>query len=273
MAETVTLNQARLHLGIGKEKLKRLLVQARIEPVQINRQRKEIGFQDLMLLQQFLDDDIPNSRLNSGQPVKTTNRFNKPTSQADQSTSQPNTIVPQTTLDLALLKERLEVARKEVSQLTNQLQSTEDKLERQLQEAKEERLAERRERENYQMLMMKLQQDNQQLRQQLLEAPKPSRFDVDAVTTEVEDRVDVNTPSELGRPAEPANDATRNKTAWAFGIGIGAVAAVVVLYVVVATSEQGTKWFPSMQEKVRGALQLTDSGSIVPYRYGDGGLR
>jgi hypothetical protein len=68
------------------------------------------------------------------------------------------------------------------------------------------------------------------------------------------------------------NSAPRSKSGWAFGIGLGAVAAAVVLYVV-ATSEQGTKWFPSMQEKVRGALQLTDSGSIVPYRYEDGEFR
>ena len=42
MTEAVTLNQARAHLGIGKEKLKRLLAQKEIEPAQINRQRKEI---------------------------------------------------------------------------------------------------------------------------------------------------------------------------------------------------------------------------------------
>ena len=77
-----------------------------------------------------------------------------------------------------MLKERLEAAQKEVSQLANQLQLTESKLETQLQEAKEERLAERKEREGYQMLMMKFQQDNQQLRQQLLEAPTSPAFSV-----------------------------------------------------------------------------------------------
>ena len=77
-----------------------------------------------------------------------------------------------------MLKERLEAAQKEVSQLANQLQLTESKLETQLQEAKEERLAERKEREGYQMLMMKFQQDNQQLRQQLLEAPTAPAFSV-----------------------------------------------------------------------------------------------
>jgi predicted ribosome quality control (RQC) complex YloA/Tae2 family protein len=272
MTETITLNQARLQLGIGKEKLKRLLVQAGIEPVQINRQRKEIGSQDLLVLQQLLENDLPSSGLESGQPVKTTSQCNQSTSQAHQSTSQPSTIDLQTTLDLALLKERLEVAQKEVGQLTSQLQSTETKLERQLQEAKEERLAERREREGYQMLMMKLQQDNQQLRQQLLEAPKSPRFEVDAEAAGIEDRVDFKTPSESVSPSEPMNSGPRSKSGWAFGIGLGAVAAAVVLYVV-ATSEQGTKWFPSMQEKVRGALQLTDSGSIVPYRYEDGEFR
>ena len=80
-----------------------------------------------------------------------------PASQASQSNSQLNMIDLEVTSEQALLKERLEAAQKEVSQLANQLQLTENKLETQLQEAKEERLAERKEREGYQMLMMKFQ--------------------------------------------------------------------------------------------------------------------
>ena len=150
MTEAVTLNQARLHLGVGKEKLKRLLTETGIVPIQINRQRKEVSLEQLEQLQQLLNNDPATSGLDSGQPVKTTGRPDKPTSQDYRSTGQPSPIDFEATIELALTKERLEAAQKEISQLVNQLQSTETKLENQLQEAKEERLAERREREGYQ---------------------------------------------------------------------------------------------------------------------------
>ena len=162
MAENITLNQARLRLGIGKEKLRRLLLEMGIEPVQINKQRKEISSKDLDLLNEFLASSIVDQKLVSSRPVHQSTTVNY---------SQLQSTDFQATIELALLKEKLDSAQREISQLTNQLQSTEKKLEIQQEESKEERLAERKEREGYQMLMMKLQQDNQQLQQKLLEAP------------------------------------------------------------------------------------------------------
>jgi vacuolar-type H+-ATPase subunit I/STV1 len=276
MHTTITLNQARLKLHIGKDRLRKLLEDCGIEARVTGRQRKVISPAQLEHLRNIVEGQQPISRY-------LCNSEGVPTGPAETGLETSRT-------SLGLVEDRLEcndqsrirlaVLEAQVDSLSEQLIKTETRLgttETLLQEEKEDRR--RKDAEvaeqtiNFQKMVQFLQQDNQQLRQQLLEAPKPSRFDVDAANTEVEDRVDVKTPSELGRLAEPANDATRNKTAWAFGIGIGAVAAVVVLYVVVATSEQGTKWFPSMHEKVRDALQLTDSGSIVPYRYEDGGLR
>ena len=265
MTEAVTLNQARLHLGVGKEKLKRLLAEAGIEPIQINRQRKEISLEQLEHLQQLLNDSPAPSGLDPGQPVKTTGRPVNPTSQPNRSTGQPSTMELEATVELALLKERLETARKEISQLANQLQSTETKLEAQLQEAKEERVAERREREGYQMLMMKLQQDNQNLRQQLLEAPKSSRFDVDTAAEDVEDRVDFTATPETSPAEVESYVPARRGGDWGLGLGLGAVAAAIIFYVL--AGDLGARWFPGIQDKVRGALQLTDSGSVMQYRY------
>ena len=213
MTEAVTLNQARLHLGIGKEKLKRLLAQKEIEPAQINRQRKEISVEQLGQLQQLLDDEAATSRLKPGLPVKTTGRPDNPASQTNQSNGQLNTIDLEVALEQALLQERLEAAQKEVSRLANQLQLTESKLETQLQEAKEERLAERKEREGYQMLMMKFQQDNQQLRQQLLEAPTATAFSVP------------NSAVEQDTHAELAEVAPRPETV----VGMGGISSVRAL--------------------------------------------
>ena len=59
-----------------------------------------------------------------------------------------------------------------------------------------------KERENYQKMLMFLQQDNQHLRQQLLEAPKHSKFDVDS-PADVEDSVDISTPASAASAAQP----------------------------------------------------------------------
>ena len=113
-----------------------------------------------------------------------------------------------------------------------------------------------KERENYQKMLMFLQQDNQHLRQQLLEAPKHSKFDVDSAADDVQDSVDISTP--------------RSNSSWGLGIGLGAVAAAIIFYVLVG--DQGSKWFPNIQQKLVGALHLTDTTSIVPYQFDADGL-
>ena len=60
-----------------------------------------------------------------------------------------------------------------------------------------------KERENYQKMLMFLQQDNQHLRQQLLEAPKHSKFDVDSAADDVQDSVHISTPSSATSGAQP----------------------------------------------------------------------
>ena len=128
-----------------------------------------------------------------------------------------------------------------------------------------------KERENYQKMLMFLQQDNQHLRQQLLEAPKHSKFDVDSAA-DVEDSVDINTPASAASAAQPMEYTPRSTSSWGLGIGLGAVAAAIIFYVL--TSDQGARFFPNIQQKLVGALHLSDTGSIMPYRFDeDGGLR
>jgi len=129
-----------------------------------------------------------------------------------------------------------------------------------------------KERENYQKMLMFLQQDNQHLRQQLLEAPKHSKFDVDSVADDVQDSVDISTPSPAASTAQPMEYTQRSSSSWGVGLGLGAVAAAIIFYVL--TSDQGAKLFPKIQQKLVGALHLTDTSSIVPYQFdGDGTLR
>ena len=130
-----------------------------------------------------------------------------------------------------------------------------------------------KERENYQKMLMFLQQDNQHLRQQLLEAPKHSKFDVDSAADDVQDSVDISTPTPAASTAQSMEYVPRGgRSSWGLGIGLGAVAAAIIFYVL--TSDQGAKIFPKIQQKLVGVLHLSDTGSIVPYRFDeDGGLR
>ena len=125
-----------------------------------------------------------------------------------------------------------------------------------------------KERENYQKMLMFLQQDNQHLRQQLLEAPKHSKFDVDSAA-DVEDSVDISTPASAASAAQPMEYTPRSTSSWGLGIGLGAVAAAIIFYVL--TSNQGARFFPNIQQKLVGALHLSDTNSIVLYRFDEGG--
>ena len=128
-----------------------------------------------------------------------------------------------------------------------------------------------KERENYQQMLMFLQQDNQHLRQQLLESPKHSKLDVDSAADDVQDSVDISTPSSAASGAQQMEYAPRSSS-WGLGIGLGAVAAAIIFYVLVG--DQGAKFFPNIQQKLVGALDMTDTTSIVPYQFdADGGLR
>ena len=130
-----------------------------------------------------------------------------------------------------------------------------------------------KERENYQKMLMFLQQDNQHLRQQLLEAPKHSKFDVDSAADDVQDSVDISTPTPAASTAQSMEYVPRGgRSSWGLGIGLGALAAAIIFYVL--TSDQGAKIFPKIQQKLVGVLHLSDTNSIVPYRFDeDGGLR
>ena len=126
-----------------------------------------------------------------------------------------------------------------------------------------------KERENYQKMLMFLQQDNQHLRQQLLEAPKHSKFDVDSAADDVEDSVEVSTPTTAASAAQSMEYTPKRGSSWGLGIGLGAVAAAIIFYVLI--SDQGAKFFPNIQQKLVGALHLSDTDSIVPYRFDENG--
>ena len=272
----ITLNQARLKLHIGKDRLRKLLEECGIEPRITGRQRKVINAAQLEHLRRIVEEQQPVT-IYQESPSEGSSEPAKTGSEASRTSSGPVEVkLPEEGRDhvrVAVLEAQAELLRDQLSKTENQLEKTELVLkeEKEDQRRKDAEFAEQT--TNFQKMIQFLQQDNQHLRHQLLEAPRSSRFD--AAAEDVEDSVDLNpqtpTKAQSQQPVEPVNYAPKSGSSWGLGIGLGAVAAAIIFYVL--ASDQGSKFFPNIQQKLIGALQLTDTTSIVPYRYEDGGLR
>ena len=237
-------------LGIGKPRLYKLIDKLGLEPVEQGRS-KLITSEMLEIIQNELGEQVVSNDAESMQNDAASLRNDTESIRNDSRT--------------------MGVLEKQVTHLQKMLEDERALL---LHE-QEERKAERQERENYQQMLAALQQNNQKLLQEnnrlqleLLEAPRSSRFDVDAEASDVEDSVDIHssnpTKQQSPQPAEPVNYAPA-KSSWGLGIGLGAVAAAIIFYVLI--SDQGAKFFPNIQQKLVGALHLTEANSIVPYSF------
>jgi hypothetical protein len=246
-----SISEAAAHLQVGKSRLYALLKDHRIEPRK-NGRRKELSDAQVEQLTQIIA---------AGEPAP----LWEPESAAELQQPTPSAQA---------------VAEPPAMLLVEELRSQNKVLLAQLHHEQDERKAERQERENYQQMLAALQQNNQKLLQEnnrlqleLLEAPKQSKFDVDSAAADVQDSVDISAPAEPEPPAsQPPIYTPRSNGSWGLGLGLGAVAAAIIFYVLVG--DQGAKFFPNIQQKLVGALHLSDTNSIVPYRFDvDGGLR
>ena len=240
-----SISEAAAHLQVGKSRLYALLKDHRIEPRK-NGRRKELSDDQVEQLVQIIA---------AGEPP--------PEREPEAGTAPSSSGGPQLAEDPTAML------------LVEELRGQNQVLLEQLRHEQDERKAERQERENYQQMLAALQQNNQRLLQEnhrmqleLLEAPKPSRFEMEDAEAEVEESVEVNPSSEPVVAAEPVNFAPA-KSSWGLGLGLGAVAAAIIFYVL--TSDQGAKFFPNIQQKLVGALHLAETPSIVPYQFDAGG--
>ena len=233
-------------LGIGKPRLYKLIDKLGLDPVEQGRS-KLITAEMLEIIRNELGAQIVNNDTESIQNDTESIRNDSRT---------------------------MEVLEKQVTHLQKML----DDERALLLHEQDERKAERQERENYQQMLAALQQNNQKLLQEnnrlqleLLEAPKYSKFDVDSAAADVEDPADISTPAPVTPTVQPT-EYTPRSSSWGLGIGLGAVAAAIIFYVLVG--DQGAKFFPKIQQKLVGTLHLKDTTSIVPYQFdADGGLR
>ena len=273
----ITLNQARLKLHIGKDRLRKLLEECGIEPRITGRQRKVINAAQLEHLRRIVEEQQPvtiyqeESSKGSSGPVGT----GLETSRTSSGPVEVGLPEGQDQVRVAVLEAQAELLRDQLSKTENQLEKTELVLKEEKEDRRRKDAEFAEQTTNFQKMIQFLQQDNQHLRHQLLEAPRSSRFDVDEAAEDVEDPVDLSshksTQSLSPQPAEPTSYTPAKSGSWGLGIGLGAVAAAIIFYVL--TSDQGAKFFPHIQQKLVGALHLSDTKSIVPYRYEDGLMR
>ena len=239
-------------LGIGKPRLYKLIDKLGLEPVEQGRS-KLITSEMLEMIQNELGEQVVSNDAESIQNDAASLRNDTESIRNDSRT--------------------MEVLEKQVTHLQKML----DDERALLLHEQDERKAERQERENYQQMLAALQQNNQKLLQEnnrlqleLLETPKHSKFDVADDVEEAEKPIEVSTPASAASTAQ-LTEYTPRSSSWGMGIGLGAVAAAIIFYVL--TSDQGAKFFPHIQQKLVGALHLSDTKSIVPYRYEDGLMR
>ena len=234
-------------LGIGKPRLYKLIDKLGLEPVEQGRS-KLITSEMLEIIRNELGAQIVNNDTES---------------------------IRNDTESIRNDSRTMEVLEKQVTHLQKML----DDERALLLHEQDERKAERQERENYQQMLAALQQNNQKLLQEnnrlqleLLETPKYSKFDVADDVEEAEKPIEVSTPASAASTAQPMEYTPRSNSSWGLGIGLGAVAAAIIFYVLI--SDQGLRFFPNIQQKLVGALHLSDTNSIVPYRFDEnGGLR
>ena len=120
-----------------------------------------------------------------------------------------------------------------------------------------ERAAEREERLTYQKMLTLLQQDNQKMRSQLLEAP-PHETHFESRKQEPEPATATVTPQEYkAEDIPPETIANRNSRSGsrAFGVGLSVAAIIGVLFYAAIT--HGGKWLSSSLEKqISAALKI-----------------
>ena len=114
-----------------------------------------------------------------------------------------------------------------------------------------ERRAERQERENYQQMVMVLQGDMKQLRQQILEVPRKSSLRV--VKPEADSDIPVEFTESTTRPETVASTGRRGSSF--LGVGLSVAAIVGILFYAAIT--QGGEWLSSsLQQQISVALKV-----------------
>ena len=246
----LTLNETRTQLRVGRRRLMNLLDELQIEPIQIHARRQEISEEQFDQLQRHLQGDVVSASVQSSSTTST----------SDSTMVQP--VIKLLEQQVEYLKEEINGHKQEKMELLQSSERIQQLLSMSIAESSKLR---------QEIDRMRLLEDHSEVEAKRSKSSEDHANDVDSAADDVEDSVDISTPSSAASAAQPMEYSPKSASSWGLGIGLGAVAAAIIFYVL--TSDQGAKFFPNIQQKLVGALHLSDSGSIVPYRYEDGGLR
>ena len=259
----LTLNETRTQLRVGRRRLMNLLDELQIEPIQIHARRQEISEEQFDQLQRHLQGDVGSASVQSSSTTSTSDS----TSSSTTSTSDSTMVQPV----IKLLEQQVEYLKEEINghkQEKMELLQSSEKIQQLLSMSLAESSKLRQEIDR-----MRLLEDHSEVEAKRSKSSEDHANDVDSAADDVQDSVDISTPTPAASTAQSMEYVPRGgRSSWGLGIGLGAVAAAIIFYVL--TSDQGAKIFPKIQQKLVGVLHLSDTNSIVPYRFDeDGGLR
>ena len=226
----ITLTQLTQDLQIGKSKLYRLMKELEINPHQDGRRRllDQEQFQKIQQAISSQEDSTPTAKIRK--------------SKVDQEPTQQIIALQE---ELLSLKRQVEELTLEKSELLKTLE-----LEKQISQRTEQMIG-------------TLSNDIQTLRKEveglLQHNSAPSGVNADIPTPSPADHV---TPQEMEVIQQEFNEPIHQeseKEKGGFGIGLSVIAACAFLFWLAITSEEGSQWLPSMQEKVTKALQISAS--------------
>ena len=225
----ITLTQLTQDLQIGKSKLYRLMKELEINPHQDGR-RRLLDQEQFQKIQQAIS-----SQEDSTPTIKSSK------SKVEQESTQQIIALQE---ELLSLKRQVEELSLEKSELLKTLE-----LEKQVSRRTEQMIG-------------TLSNDIQTLRKEveglLLHNSAPSRVNTD-IPSPSADHV---TLQEIEVIQQEFNEPIHQESAkekGGFGIGLSVIAACAFLFWLAITSEEGSQWLPSMQEKVTKALQISAS--------------
>ena len=246
----LTLNETRTQLRVGRRRLMNLLDELQIEPIQIHARRQEISEEQFDQLQRHLQGDVGSASVQSSSTTST----------SDSTMVQP--VIKLLEQQVEYLKEEINGHKQEKMELLQSSEKIQQLLSMSLAESSKLR---------QEIDRMRLLEDHSEVEATRSKSSEDHANDVDSAADDVEDSVEVSTPAPAAPTAQPMEYASKSTSSWGLGIGLGAVAAAIIFYVL--TSDQGAKFFPHIQQKLVGAFHLSDTKSIVPYRYEDGLMR
>ena len=247
----LTLNETRTQLRVGRRRLMNLLDELQIEPIQIHARRQEISEEQFNQLQRHLQGDVDSVDLTSSSTTST----------SDSTMVQP--VIKLLEQQVEYLKEEINGHKQEKMELLQSSEKIQQLLSMSLAESSKLR---------QEIDRMRLLEDHSEVEAKRSKSSEDNANDVDSAADDVQDSVDISPPTPAAPTAQPMEYVPKSGSSWRLGIGLGAVAAAIIFYVLI--SDQGAKFFPNIQQKLVGALHLSDTNSIVPYRFdGDGGLR